>query len=69
MTSTPEYPAGTYAYFLSLDAGGAAFYPYMIGPQYYGVVAADNLGAGQVAIPGDATTIAPQRIAVPLLIK
>ncbi|HYF63293.1 MAG TPA: YHYH protein, partial [Herpetosiphonaceae bacterium] len=51
-TITPEYPAGTYAYFLSLDAGGAAFYPYMIGPQYYGVVAADNLGAGQVAIPG-----------------
>jgi len=67
-TITPEYPAGTYAYFLSLDAGGAAFYPYMIGPQYYGVVATDNLGAGQVSIPPDATTIAPQTVALPLLI-
>lgn len=52
-TVTPEYPAGTYAYFVALDASGTAVYPYVIGPQYYGVVATDNLGGGTITVPSD----------------
>ena len=33
---TPDYPEGTYAYFLSTDAGGHITYPYLVGPSYYG---------------------------------
>lgn len=33
---TPEYPNGTYAYFISINANGQPAYPYIIGPQYYG---------------------------------
>ncbi len=35
---TPEYPNGTYAYFVTVNADGSSAYPYIIGPQYYGVV-------------------------------
>ncbi len=37
-TVTPEYPNGTYAYFVTINADGSSAYPYIIGPQYYGVV-------------------------------
>lgn len=40
---TPEYPNGTYAYFVTMAANGDPAYPYFIGNQYYGVVAEDNL--------------------------
>jgi len=43
---TPEYPAGTYAYYLTVDAAGNPEYPYLIGPTYYGVVTAGNSGPG-----------------------
>jgi hypothetical protein len=33
---TPEYPNGTYAYFMTEDSSGNPVYPYAIGPQYYG---------------------------------
>ena len=36
-TSTPEYPNGTYAYFMTEDVDGDPVYPYAIGPKYYGV--------------------------------
>jgi hypothetical protein len=36
---TPEYPSGTYAYFISTDSTNSPVYPYNIGLQYYGVVA------------------------------
>ena len=52
---TPEYPAGTYAYFATLNASGDSFFPYLVGSSYYGVVATDNLGAGNVVVPADAT--------------
>ena len=35
---TPEYPSGTYAYFVTQDDTGAAAYPFTIGLTYYGVV-------------------------------
>lgn len=43
---TPEYPNGTYAYFVTLDESGVAAYPYTLGVTYYGVVPAGNTGPG-----------------------
>jgi hypothetical protein len=50
---TPDYPLGTFAYYVTLNNAGSAVYPYIIGPQYYGVVSTDNLGAGSITVPGD----------------
>ena len=33
---TPEYPNGTYAYFMTEDSSGNPAYPYAIGPTFYG---------------------------------
>jgi hypothetical protein len=33
---TPEYPSGTYAYFVSIEADGTPKFPYIIGRWYYG---------------------------------
>ena len=33
---TPEYPAGTYAYFLSTNPQNQLMYPYLVGPAYFG---------------------------------
>ncbi len=33
---TPEYPQGTYAYFVALNADGTGAFPYVIGRQWYG---------------------------------
>ena len=35
-TVTPDYPGGTYAYFVTLDSSGAPAFPYIINVQYYG---------------------------------
>ena len=50
---TPQYPQGTYAYFVSLNAAGSSVYPYIIGPQYYGVVDTGNLQGGNIVVPAD----------------
>lgn len=42
---TPEFPQGTYAYFITIDANGQPVYPYIIGRQYYGVKQGGNYGA------------------------
>ena len=34
---TPDYPNGTYAYYMTEDGSGDPAYPYAIGPKYYGV--------------------------------
>jgi hypothetical protein len=31
---TPEYPAGTYCYWTTMDAAGNTAYPYVVGPSY-----------------------------------
>ena len=41
---TPEYPAGTYAYFATLDETGKPAYPYSLGLTYYGTVPPGNMG-------------------------
>jgi hypothetical protein len=33
---TPEFPSGTYVYFVATDSTGALAYPYTIGEKYYG---------------------------------
>jgi YHYH protein/Secretion system C-terminal sorting domain len=33
---TPEYPAGTYAYFCTVDSNWNSAYPYAVGPTFYG---------------------------------
>lgn len=43
---TPEYPNGTYAYFATVDQNWNSAYPYMVGPEYYGVVLEDNFTNG-----------------------
>jgi hypothetical protein len=43
---TPEYPHGTYAYFVTIDAKGSAVYPYTFGPNYHGVVTTVDVGPG-----------------------
>ena len=49
---TPDYPAGTYAYFVTLDSTGAPAFPYIIGRQYYGTAS-----GGQVASIAETVTI------------
>jgi hypothetical protein len=39
-TKTPEYPNGTYAYFLTTNEDGRLAFPYLIGPRFYGHVQA-----------------------------
>ena len=47
---TPEYPNGTYAYYVTIDENGSPAYPYLLGPQYYGTVATDNFMRGRANI-------------------
>ena len=42
---TPEYPAGTYAYFATVDEQWNSAYPYVVGPSYYGVYANRKVNA------------------------
>jgi hypothetical protein len=43
---TPEYPSGTYAYFVTLDASLNPQFPYTMYKTYYGVVQSGNTGPG-----------------------
>jgi hypothetical protein len=55
---TPEYPSGTYAYFLSTDNAGTPSYPYILASYYYGVVAAADAGlnVGNATVPSSGVT-------------
>ena len=55
---TPQYPAGTYAYFVTIDVTGYPVYPFVLGPTYYGTVQAGNTGpTGSHVVISEATTI------------
>lgn len=41
---TPDYPNGTYCYFVTLDNTLYPEYPFVIGPTYYGTVPSGNTG-------------------------
>ena len=47
---TPEFPGGTYAYFMTLDASNQPEFPYILGDEYYGdaVTEADTAPANPV---------------------
>jgi hypothetical protein len=48
---TPEYPAGIYCYFATVDANHNSAYPYVVGPTFYG-----NKTAVKVATISETTT-------------
>ncbi len=50
---TPEFPGGTWAYFVCINAAGTPVFPYNIGRQYYGSPAANVMGS---AYPEPVTT-------------
>lgn len=52
---TPEYPAGTYAYFVTLNDDGTTAFPHMIGRTYFGEVTSQR----NVVIPPLATQFIP----------
>ncbi len=49
---TPEYPLGTYCYFATVDANWNAYYPYVVGPTFYGTKVVTTVPS----IPGGLTT-------------
>jgi hypothetical protein len=53
---TPDYPEGTYAYFVTLDDEGGAAYPYSIGPTFRGTPNAANFRGPHVTIPSTGVT-------------
>lgn len=55
---TPEYPNGTYAYFVTITAPGSPAFPYIVGPSYHGVFDSSNV-MGKVTVPTGVTTYDP----------
>ena len=58
---TPEFPNGTYAYYVTINEDGSSAYPYIIGPTYNGVVVTDDIGpqGGHVTINEPVTVYTP----------
>jgi len=56
---TPEYPAGTYAYFCTVDENWNSAYPYAVGPTFYG-----NKVASKVASISESTTIYTSTVSI-----
>lgn len=56
---TPDYPLGTYAYFIATDSVGNPAFPYVLGLQYYGKVSSADIGgtAGNSTIPSGVTCV------------
>ena len=50
---TPEFPGGTYAYFVTVDVNGNPAFPYMLGKQYYGTKTGTSQG---VTVPTTGVT-------------
>ncbi len=42
---TPDYPLGTYAYFVTIDTNNSPAYPYILGRQFSGVVSGGTVGS------------------------
>ena len=53
---TPEYPSGTYAYFVTTDSSGNPTYPFVLGSYYYGTPVTANSGTPTVTISETVTT-------------
>lgn len=57
---TPEYPAGTYAYFTTVDDNWNSAYPYAVGPTFYGIKNAQKV----TSITEPVTTYTPAPIGI-----
>jgi hypothetical protein len=44
-TVTPQFPNGTYAYFLAIDSTGSPAFPYVLGLQYNGTVSGGSINS------------------------
>ena len=55
---TPEYPGGTYAYFVTINSQYAGAYPYTPGPTYFGVIPTGATGpqSGHAVVNEPVTT-------------
>ena len=42
---TPDYPQGTYAYFVTINTNGTPAYPYLLGRQFYGIASGGTVGS------------------------
>ena len=51
---TPEYPAGIYCYFATVDANHNSAYPYAVGPTFYGNITVSTV----TSVPAGTTTLA-----------
>ena len=60
---TPEYPNGTWAYFVSIKADGTPWYPYNVGPWY---MATPPASTGFPPTPGNSTTLTVMNADTPL---
>lgn len=66
---TPDYPSGTYAYFVTLDASGNPEFPYIIGDYFYGVAQYNgNMGpsTGNSTVPNGSTQYTPTVLPIKL---
>lgn len=60
---TPDYPNGTYAYFVTIDDKQTPVFPYVLGYTYYGVVVKADIGnGGHVTPPGGTVVYTPTGI-------
>lgn len=50
---TPEFPNGTYAYFVAIDASGNTAFPHLLGKQYYGTANS----TANATVPAGATVL------------
>ena len=60
---TPEYPNGTWAYFVSIKADGTPWYPYNVGPWF---MATPPASTGSPPTPGNITTLTVMNTDTPL---
>jgi len=60
---TPEFPNGTWAYFVSIKADASPCYPYNVGPWY---MATPPASTGQPPTPGNSTTVTVMNAETPL---
>jgi len=68
-TVTPDFPSGTYAYFITLDSSGNPAFPYVLGGQYHGTASAAQVQSvsGTVQDYFDNNVYVQTQVATPIL--
>ncbi|WP_343636726.1 YHYH protein [Fluviicola sp.] len=62
---TPEYPSGTYAYFITIDGNGTPEFPYILGTSYYGAPETADITMGaNITIPSSGVTCFTEPLSV-----